>query len=338
MNIAIDIGTDRTRLYVEGKGKILDEASVVTYDIDTREIYAIGNDAYNMIGKTPIGIKAVHPLNGGVISNSELVENMVSIMAKRLSPIKITKPKIITSISNDVTEVEKRAIVNAVCSFGAKKVFLIESPKAAAIGCGIDITSSNGYLVANIGSGKADIAVITLGGTAVSKTIRKAGISMDEDIIKYLRNKYGLIIGINMAERCKKEIGCVKEPPETLTYLVKGRDSVSGLPRAVEVTSTEIKDVIFETANIIAKGIQEVLEKTPPELAGDISANGIILTGGLVKLYGFAQLIGETTKIKVLVHKTPAECVINGCGKAIEYISEAEKHSPKGTTPILEIY
>lgn len=187
MDIAIDLGSDRTRVFIENKGKVLDEASVITYDIDTGEIYAVGNDAYDMIGKTPVGIRAVHPLDSGVIAQSGLVEDMVSILLQEVCTVKVVKPRVVTAIPCDLTEVEKRAMVNAVSTFGARGVYLIESPKAAALGCGIDITSPHGVLVADIGSGTADIAVISLGGISVSKSVKHAGNAMDAEIIKYIR-------------------------------------------------------------------------------------------------------------------------------------------------------
>lgn len=338
MDIAIDLGSDRTRVFIENKGKILDEASVVTYDIDTDEIYAVGNEAYAMIGKTPVGIKAVHPLDSGVIAQSELVEDMVSILLKEVCSVKIVMPRVVTAIPCDVTEVEKRAMVNAVSSFGARKVYLIESPKAAALGCGLNIESPHGVLIADIGSGTADIAVLSLGGISVSKTVKNAGSKMDEEIVKYIRKKYNLIIGTNMAENCKKAIGCVKSPLEQQTFKVKGRDAVSGMPKFVEVKSDEIKEAIEEIALEIVNAIKDVLEKTPPELVGDIYSDGIILTGGLAKLTGLARLISETTKLRVRIHKNASDCVIMGCGKAIGYISDSEKNSTGSISPILAAF
>lgn len=336
MDIAIDLGSDRTRVFIENKGKVLDEASVITYDIDTGEIYAVGNDAYDMIGKTPVGIRAVHPLDSGVIAQSGLVEDMVSILLQEVCTVKVVKPRVVTAIPCDLTEVEKRAVVNAVSTFGARGVYLIESPKAAALGCGIDITSPHGVLVADIGSGTADIAVISLGGISVSKSVKHAGNAMDAEIIKYIRKKYGLIIGTNMAEACKKAVGCVITPTEEKTFKVKGRDAVSGLPRFVMVTSSEIKEAIEEIADGIVGAIKDVLESTPPELIGDIYTDGVILTGGLAKLGGFARKVSEATRLRVRVHKYSEDCVIMGCGKAMKYIGAADAEN--GISPILVAY
>lgn len=336
MDIAIDLGSDRTRVFIENKGKVLDEASVITYDIDTGEIYAVGNDAYDMIGKTPVGIRAVHPLDSGVIAQSGLVEDMVSILLQEVCTVKVVKPRVVTAIPCDLTEVEKRAMVNAVSSFGARGVYLIESPKAAALGCGIDIISPHGVLVADIGSGTADIAVISLGGISVSKSVKHAGNAMDAEIVKYIRKKYGLIIGTNMAEACKKAVGCVITPTEEKTFKVKGRDAVSGLPRFVMVTSSEIKEAIEEIADGIVGAIKDVLESTPPELIGDIYTDGVILTGGLAKLGGFARKVSEATRLRVRVHKYSEDCVIMGCGKAMKYIGAADAEN--GISPILVAY
>ena len=336
MEIAIDLGTSRTRVFIDTKGKVLDEASVIAHDIDTADIYAVGDEAYKMIGKTPYGINAIYPVEGGVISQSELAESMVSILLSEVCPVRITMPKIVTAIPCELTEVEKRAIVNAVSSFGARKVFLIESPKAAAIGCGIDITTPHGWFIADLGSGTADIGVLSLGGINVSKSIRSAGRAMDEEIVKYIRKKYNLIIGMNMAEACKREIGCVKVPEKSQIYRVKGRDAVSGLPSYADVSSEEIKEAIEETALGIVAAIRDVLEKTPPELISDIYTDGIILTGGLAKLSGLAKLISESTKLKVRVHKFSPDCVIMGCGKAIKYIPEAERNET--VSPLLTAY
>lgn len=338
MDIAVDLGSDRTRVFIENKGIVLDEASVVAFDVDTYDIVGVGNEAYKMIGKTPAGIRAMHPIDGGVISRSELVEDMVSILIKEVSPSKVTMPRVVASIPSEVTEVEKRAVVNAVSSIGVRKVYLIEAPKAAAMGCSLDITSPHGILIADVGSGTADIAVLSLGGISVSKCIKSAGCAMDEEIVKYIRKEHNLIIGTNMAEACKKAVGCVKIPKEPKLFRVKGRDAVSGLPKFIDVGYAEIKPVIEDIALNIIRAIKDVLEQTPPELVGDIYTDGIILTGGLAKLTGFARLLSESTKLKVRVHKAAADCVINGCGKAIEYIDHPEKIQPGAVNPLIEAF
>ena len=337
MNIAIDLGSDRTRVYIENQGKVLDEASVITYDVDTHEIFAVGDEAYAMIGKTPVGIRAAHPLDGGVIAQSDLVETMVDILIGEVCKVKVVNPRVVTAIPCQLTEVEKRAVVNAVSTCGARKVYLMETPKAAALGCGMDITSPHGVFIADIGSGTADIGVLSLGGISASKSIKKAGSAMDEEIVKYIRKQYNLVIGTNMAEACKKAVGCVTPPVNSRSFRVKGRDAVSGLPRYVDVWSEEIMDVIKEIADGIVVAIRDVLEMTPPELVSDIYTDGIILTGGLAKLEGFARLVSAATKLRVRVHKYAADCVIMGCGKAISYINYADKEIA-GISPLLTAY
>ena len=338
MNIAIDLGSDRTRVYIENQGKVLDEASVITYDVDTHEIFAVGDEAYAMIGKTPVGIRAAHPLDGGVIAQSDLVETMVDILIGEVCKVKVVNPRVVTAIPCQLTEVEKRAVVNAVSTCGARKVYLMETPKAAALGCGMDITSPHGVFIADIGSGTADIGVLSLGGISASKSIKKAGSAMDEEIVKYIRKRCNLVIGTNMAESCKKAIGCVGQPEEEKFFRVKGRDAVSGLPRYADVSNAEIGEVIRDIADGIVTAIRDVLEKTPPELISDIYNDGIILTGGLSKLQGLAKQISLATKLRVRVHKYAPDCVIMGCGKAIKYINYADKELTAGISPLLTDY
>lgn len=339
MDIAVDLGSDRTRVFIENKGIVLDEASVVAFDVDTYDIVGVGNEAYKMIGKTPAGIRAMHPIDDGVISRSELVEDMVSILIKEVSPSKVTMPRVVASIPSEVTEVEKRAVVNAVSSIGVRKVYLIEAPKAAAMGCSLDITSPHGILIADVGSGTADIAVLSPRRNFGFKVLKvRGGCAMDRETVKYIRKEHNLIIGTNMAEACKKAVGCVKIPKEPKLFRVKGRDAVSGLPKFIDVGYAEIKPVIEDIALNIIRAIKDVLEQTPPELVGDIYTDGIILTGGLAKLTGFARLLSESTKLKVRVHKAAADCVINGCGKAIEYIDHPEKIQPGAVNPLIEAF
>ena len=338
MNIAIDLGSDRTRVFIENQGKVLDEASVITYDVDTHEIFAVGNAAYAMIGKTPVGIRAAHPMDSGVIAQSDMVEAMVDILLSEVCTVKVVNPRVVTAIPCQLTEVEKRAVVNAVSSFGARKVYFMETPKAGALGCGLDITSPHGVFIADIGSGTADIGVLSLGGVTAGKSVKKAGSAMDEEIVKYIRTQYNLIIGTNMAEACKKAVGCVYPTGVEETFRVKGRDAVSGLPRYVDVGSTEIMEPIKEIADNIAASIRDVLEETPPELVGDVYTDGIILTGGLAKLQGMAQLVSAATKLKVRVHKYAADCVIMGLGRAIGYIRYADKEIRTGISPLLTAY
>ncbi len=338
MDIALDLGTGNTRVYMKDKGKILDEPSVITYDSIDNEILAVGKEAYRMVGRTPTRIKAVFPLDGGVIAELELVEEMIGIFLSKVASSKIIMPRVVACIPGDITEVEKRAVVNAISSFGVRRVYLIESAKAAAMGAGLDITTPHGCMVADIGAGTADIAVLSLGGVSVSKTLKEVGRQMDEEIIKYVRRKYSLIIGPTTAEQCKMAIGCVVPPKEEKVFRVKGRDTMRGLPRYVDMKSSEIYEAIGVTACKIVKGIMEVLEKTPPELIGDIYTDGITITGGLAKLEGFTELISHFTQLDVHLAENAQDCVVKGCGSAISYISDVESKAQSTVNPLLAAY
>ncbi len=338
MDIALDLGTCNTRIYLNEKGKVLDEPSVITYDAICNEILAAGTDAYRMLGKTPTRIHAVYPLEGGVIAELDLVEEMIGSFLSKVSTSKVVMPRVVACIPGEITEVEKRAVVNAISSFGVRRVYLIESAKAAAMGAGLNIMSPHGCMIADIGGGTADIAVLSLGGISVSRTIKEVGKHMDEEIIKYVRRKYSLIIGNTTAEQCKNAIGSVIKPKEEKVFRVKGRDSMRGLPRYVDMKSSEIYEAISEVAMGVVKGIMEVLEQTPPELIGDIYTDGITLSGGLAQLEGFCELISEHTHIDVHLAENSSDCVVKGCGLAIDYISDVENNSSRKVNPLLAAY
>ncbi len=338
MDIALDLGSCNTRLYLTEKGKVLDEPSVITYDAIYNEILASGTEAYRMVGKTPTRIHAVYPLEGGVIAELDLVEEMIGSFFSKVSTSKVIMPRVVACIPGEITEVEKRAVVNAISSFGVRRVYLIESAKAAAMGAGLDIMSPHGCMIADIGGGTADIAVLSLGGISVSRTIKEVGKQMDEEIIKYVRRKYSLIIGSTTAEQCKKTIGCVIKPTEEKVYRVKGRDAMRGLPRYVDIKSSEIYEAIEEVAMGVVKGILEVLEQTPPELIGDIYTDGLTLSGGLSQLEGFCELIKNHTHIDVRLAQDPSDCVVKGCGLAIDYIADIESNTPRKVNPLLAAY
>lgn len=338
MDIALDLGTCNTRIYLSEKGKVLDEPSVITYDAIKNEILAAGTEAYRMVGKTPTRIHAVYPLEGGVIAELDLVEEMIGIFLSQVSTSKVVMPRVVACIPGEITEVEKRAVVNAISSFGVRRVYLIESAKAAAMGAGLDIMSPHGCMIADIGGGTADIAVLSLGGVSVSRTIKEVGKHMDEEIIKYVRRKYSLIIGSTTAEQCKNAIGCVVPPAEEKVFRVKGRDAMRGLPRYVDMKSSEVYEAIAETAMGVVKGIMEVLEKTPPELIGDVYTDGITLSGSLANLEGFCELISQHTKLGVNLAENAGDCVVKGCGKAMEYIADVENNAVSNVNPLLAAY
>ncbi|MBQ8860466.1 MAG: rod shape-determining protein [Ruminococcus sp.] len=337
MDIALDLGTANTRIRVENDGLIIDEPSVISYDKTTNEILAFGSEAYQMLGRTSNRIDVVFPLDSSVIAQSGLVEELVNIFLCEVCKSKVVMPRVLACIPGEITEVQKRAIVNAISSFGVRRVLLLESTKAAAFGCGLNIMSPHGTMVADMGAGSADIAVMTLGGVSVGKTIKIAGNEMDEEIIKYARRQHNLVIGKAMAKSCKEAIGTVMYENEEKTFRLKGRDSLRGLPKFVDVKASEIMEVIFDIAKNIAIAIADVLEDTPPELLSDIHTDGITITGGLAKLRGMKQLIENATNMRVNTVHNPSDCVVNGLYKAIDYIDEAEAQK-NSLNPLMMVY
>ncbi len=337
MDIALDLGTSNSRICIENEGKILDEPSVISYDKATNEILTFGKEAYKMLGRTSQRIDVVFPLAGSVIAQSGLVEELVNIFLCEVCKSRVVMPRVLACIPGEITEVEKRAIVNAISSFGVRRVLLLESAKAAAFGCDKDIMSPHGTMVVDMGAGSVDIAVMTLGGVSVGKTIKNAGNAMDDEIIKYARRQHNLVIGKAMAQSCKEAIGTVKYNDDDPTFRLKGRDAIRGLPKWVDVKASEIMEVIFDIARDIAVAISDVLEDTPPELLGDIHTDGITLTGGLSKLNGIRELIENATEIKTYAAKDPSDCVVNGLCKAIDYIDEAEAQK-NSLNPLMMVY
>lgn len=337
MDIALDLGTRNTRVCVEHDGKIIDEPSVISYDKLTNEIIAFGDEAYRMLGRTSGRIDVVFPLESSVIAQSGLVEELVNIFLCEVCKSKVVMPRVLACIPGEITEVQKRAIVNAISSFGVRRVLLLESAKAAAFGSGINIMSPHGNMVVDMGAGSADIAVMTLGGVSVGKTIKTAGNAMDDEIIKYARRQHNLIIGKAMAKSCKEAIGTVAYESEDQIFRLKGRDAVRGLPKFVDVKSSEIMEVIFDIAKNIAIAIGDVLEDTPPELLSDIHTDGITITGGLSKLRGMRELIENATNLRVHVPKDPEDAVVRGLYKAIDYIDEAEAQR-NSLNPLMMVY
>lgn len=339
MDIAMDLGTSRTRILTSDNKKILDEPSVIAYYTVDGSLAAIGTKAEKMLGKTPPSMEAVCPLAGGVIAHSSLVEEMVYVFMKKICTNRVIMPRVVACIPEEITEVEKRAAVNAISSFGVRRVYLIECTKAAAMGAGMNIKAPHGNMVADIGAGTADIAVISLDGVSVSRSVKTAGDTMDEDIIKYVKKNFNLYIGSPMAKHCKETIGNVFANPEKEIFILKGRDSVTGLPSFAEINSIQVKEAIHETADAIVKGILDVLEETPPELIGDIHTDGIVLTGGLSKLKGFAELVKRKTGIeKVVVADEPDECVVKGCAMAIASIPDVENRNASEVNPLIAAY
>lgn len=324
--VGIDLGTANVLVYIKGKGIVLQEPSVVAVDEETDEILAVGEEARQMLGRTPANIIAIRPLRDGVISDYDVTERMLKYFIKKTCGTgKFFRPRIMVCVPSGVTEVEKRAVREAATQAGGKDVFLMEEPIAAAIGAGLDIARPEGIMVMDIGGGTTDIAVIALGGIVASTSLKVAGDRFDEVIIKYMRKKHKLYIGERTAELLKSTIGTAAPREEEVKMVCSGRDLVTGLPRDVEMTSTEMMEALEEPLQQICEAAHAVLEKTPPELAADISSSGIVLTGGGAMMSGIEERIKQRTGINVRVAEEPMSCVAVGTGKALENLDVIER-------------
>ncbi len=332
-DIGIDLGTASVLIYVKGKGIVLNEPSVVAIDTATGATLEVGEEARLMIGRTPGRIVATRPLREGVISNYEITEKMLKYFIEKVtggvSVFRLFKPKIMVCIPSGVTEVEKKAVIDATIDAGAREVFLIEEPIAAAIGAGIDISKPNGCMVVDIGGGTTDIAVISLGGIVVSTSIKIAGDQFDDAIIKYMRKQHSMLIGERTAEDMKKAIGTASPREEDVVLDVRGRNLISGLPEVRSISSEEMLEALKESVTQIADAVHAVLEQTPPELSSDISDKGILMTGGGSLLWGLDKLISKRTGIDVYVSEDAISCVAKGTGDALNSIKLWSKNSYK---------
>ncbi|MBO5257459.1 MAG: rod shape-determining protein MreB [Clostridia bacterium] len=330
-DIGIDLGTASVLVYVKGKGIVIREPSVVAIDKNSDKILKFGREAQMMLGRTPGNITAIRPLRDGVISQYEVTFRMIQHFIKRAcGGSVIFKPRVIICVPSGITEVEERSVVDAATQAGAKRTYLIEEPVAAAIGAGIDISAPNGHMVVDIGGGTTDIAVLSLGGVVVAESIKVAGDKFDEAIIRYVRRKHNILIGERTAEEIKIKIGSAW-PREEPRYLdVKGRCLIQGLPRVVRIHSQEIPDALEEPITSVIEAVCSVIERTPPELIGDILSNGIVMTGGGSLLYGLDRLISYATGIRTRVADHPIQCVAIGTGKSLDNIS----HIPEGSINI----
>lgn len=321
-DIGIDLGTASILVYVKGKGVVLKEPSVVAFDRDTNRIKAIGEEARLMLGRTPGNIVAVRPLRQGVISDYTVTEKMLKyFIQKAVGKQRFRKPLISICVPSQVTEVERKAVEDAAFQAGARDVKIIEEPIAAAIGAGIDIARPCGNMIVDIGGGTSDMAVISLGGTVVSASIKIAGDDFDDAIVRYMRKKHNLLIGERTAEDIKIRIGSAYPRPESVTVDVRGRNLVTGLPKTITVTSEETEEALKDTTSQIVEAVHSVLEKTPPELAADIADRGIVLTGGGSLLYGLEELIESKTGITTMTAEDPMTAVAIGTGRYVEFLS-----------------
>lgn len=323
--VGIDLGTANVLVYMKGKGIVLNEPSVVAINTDTNEILAVGEDAKEMLGRTPANIIAVRPLRDGVISDYDITEKMLKyFIRKTCGTSRFFRPRIMVCVPSGVTEVEKRAVREAATQAGGRDVNLIEEPIAAAIGAGLDISKPGGIMVMDIGGGTTDIALIALGGIVASTSIKVAGDRFDEAIIKYMRKKHKLYIGERTAEELKKSIGTAFTRTKEVSMQCSGRDLVTGLPREVTMTSSDMLEALDEPLQQICEAAHSVLERTPPELASDISDSGIILTGGGALLWGIDKRVKQRTGIKVTIAEEPTTCVAKGTGMALDNLRVIE--------------
>lgn len=322
-DLGIDLGTSNVLISTDNTGIVIREPSVVAVDKNSGKILQVGSAARNMLGRTPGNVIAMHPLKDGVISDYEMTVKMLQILFR--SAIKSSlfnpKPRVVISVPSGVTEMEERTVINAAIEAGARRVYLIEEPLAAALGAGLDISGPNGHMIVDIGGGTTDIAVLTMNGVAASASIKVAGIAFDDAIIRYVRRKYGVVIGMATAEDIKIQIGCVYPRKEDISMLIKGRDAKIGVPKELTILSSEVYEAMRRPAGLIVEELLSVLEDTSPELVGDIAHNGITLTGGASQIAGMDLLLTECTGINCTVADDPDSCVAYGCGKSLGWIN-----------------
>ena len=323
-DLGVDLGTSNVLIYAEGQGIVVREPSVVSVDKNTGRILQVGAAAKNMLGRTPGNVVAMRPLKDGVISDHEMTVRMLTTLFKSAtrSGLFTPKPRVVICVPSGVTEVEERSVINAAIEAGARRVYLIEEPLAAALGAGLDIKGPNGHMVVDIGGGTSDIAVLSMNGVAVSSSIEVAGDAFDEAIARHVRRKHGVVIGQITAEDIKIQIGSVYPRTEDISMVVKGRDSKTGMPRELTLFSSEIYEVLRRPARQIADEVLSVLEETSPELVGDIAKNGITLTGGGSQIWGMDLLLIERTGISCTLADDPDSCVAIGCGKSLAWMNQ----------------
>ncbi|MBN1475300.1 rod shape-determining protein [Candidatus Sumerlaeota bacterium] len=320
-DMGIDLGTATTLVYVRGEGIVLREPSVVAVRRGSNNVLKVGSEAKEMLGRTPGDIVAIRPMKDGVIADFEITQEMLKYFIRKVhhGRMMLRKPRIVICVPSGITEVEKRAVREAADSAGARDVYLIEEPMAAAIGSGLPVADPSGSMILDVGGGTSEVAVISLGGIVVSKSVRVAGDEMDNAIIQHIKRKYNLMIGERTAEQIKIEIGSADRLEEETTMTIKGRDLVAGLPREVEVTSEEIREALAEPVGQIVNAVKSTLERTPPELSADIMVRGIVLAGGGSLLRGLDTLLQAETGLPVSLAETPETCVVLGTGKSLDH-------------------
>lgn len=324
-DIAIDMGTSNTLVYVRGKGIMLREPSIVAVDKYTGKMLKVGQDAQKMLGRTPANIVAIHPVSAGVISDYDMTAAMLRDLLARVTSFSLFKPRVLVTMPSSVTGVEERNLIDAVIEGGARKVYLVESAVATAAGAGVDLSKPDGHLIIDIGGGTTEIAVVSLGGVVECESIKVAGDAFDEAIVRYVRRKHNILIGKRTAEELKISIGCLIQRPEVGIEEVKGRCLVTGLPKSVKISSVELVEAIAEPARDILETIHMVLERTPPELVADLAENGILMSGGGSQIHGFDRLVEKDTGIRTMVVEDPLACGAFGGGKMLMNLSDMQE-------------
>lgn len=323
-DLAIDMGTSSTLVFEQGKGVVLREPSVVALDKEQRKVLKYGQDAQKMLGRTPANIAAIHPISAGVISDYEMAAQMMRDLFGRLTTTSLFKPCVLACVPSSITGVEERAMIDAAIEAGARRVYLLETAVATALGAGIDISKPNGNMIIDIGGGKTEIAIVSAQGVVSCETLKFAGNSFDEAIVRYIRKKHNMLIGLGAAEELKRSIGGVIQRPDVGVEEVKGRSLTNGLPKVVSVSSNELIEAFVEPMNRILESIHTVLEMTPPDLVGDLNKNGIIMSGGGSMLYGVDRLIERSTNIRTSVVDDPISCAAYGAGKMLKRLDDMQ--------------
>jgi rod shape-determining protein MreB len=321
-DMAIDMGTSETLVYAQDSGLVLREPTVVAVDKFSGEMLKTGQEAEKMLGRTPANIVSIHPIQSGVINDYDMTAQMLREYINRNTSFSLFKPRVLMCVPSSISGVEERAICDAVIEAGARKVYLLETAVATAMGAGIDISLPDGHMVIDIGSGTTEVAVISMGGVVECESIKTAGDAFDDSIVRYVRRKYNLIIGQRTAEELKCSIGCVMKRPTDSVDEIKGRDVVTGLPKVIKIHSSELLEVFREPVVSIMEAVHNTLERTPPELVGDLSANGIVMSGGGSLLFGLDQLIERSTGIRTVVVDDAVSCAAYGAGKMLKHLND----------------
>ena len=318
MDVGIDLGTATVIVYIGGQGVVLSEPSVIAVNLKTDSVISVGQEAYDMVGKTPSHIQAIRPLSKGVVCDYKMTEEMVKFFIKKVCRDSLVKPRIALCVPSGITNVESNAVIDVAIASGARKVYLIEEPVAAAIGANIDIEKPNGNMIVDIGGGTTDIAVLSLNGIVNKKSIKVAGDAINDSIIKYIRSSHGVLIGERMADQIKRTVASVCwEDGEDISAPVKGRNLTTGLPCSLEISRSMLYDCVMKEVDQIVTAVKEVIEKTPPELAGDIYRNGVMLTGGGAQLHGLTEYLSQELKVEVTVSPDPVNCVALGTAQSL---------------------